>query len=210
MALTRKTKPRLPAEKIVIVCEGKVTEPAYFKSFKEIHRNPLVEVTTIGGCGVPPSVVQRAIEEKQRLIQIARRSRDSFDLLFQVWAVFDRDAHPQPQVPAALQMAKQNDIKVAFSNPCFEVWGLMHFLEYARPGHHHAVQHELKRLLPGYCHEKNPAIDARALQSSYHEAVQRSARSLEARAREQRPQGDPSTNVHELTEAIRAYRRQAA
>ena len=53
--------------------------------------NSLVSVKTIGGCGVPVSVVQQAIIEKQELISVARKSRDYFDKNFEVWAAFDRD-----------------------------------------------------------------------------------------------------------------------
>lgn len=88
--------------KIVVVCEGKLTEPTYFKDFTDYHNNPLVAVTTIGGCGVPVSVVQRAITEQQHLAKLARQSKDSYDHRFEVWAVFDRDEHPNPQVPTAL------------------------------------------------------------------------------------------------------------
>ena len=143
--------------KIVIVCEGKVTEPRYFNEFTDHHGNSLVSVTTIGGCGVPVCVVERAIEEKRSLAKIAKATKDSFDKRFEVWAVFDRDAHPQPQVPQALELARNHGIHIAYSNPCFEIWGLMHFSCAARPGSHQETQRQLKQKLDGYCHDKNPA-----------------------------------------------------
>lgn len=197
---------RLPRPEIVVVCEGKVTEPKYFLSFSAIYGNSLVTVTPVGGCGVPISVVQRAIEEKSKRIVQARRSRDSFEVS-EIWAVFDRDQHPGLQVPQALMLAAENDIRIAFSNPCFEVWGLMHFSCYGRPGHHHEVQAALKKVLAGYCHETNPRIDPLDLSESYETAVQNSARACEERCKEGRPSGDPSTSVHLLTERIRGLGR---
>jgi hypothetical protein len=149
-------------------------------------------VTTIGGCGVPLSVVERAVQEYDCRIKKKNKSTDSFEI-FEVWAVFDRDAHPEKQVPNAFKLAATNNIFVAFSNPCFEVWGLMHFSCFGKPGHHHEAQAVLKSKLPSYCHTKNPYIDALALHNRYSEAVRNSIQALDARKNEQNMNGDPST-----------------
>lgn len=193
----------------MIVCEGKVTEPKYFEEFKVLYNNSLVHITTIGGAGVPESVVERAIEERQRLLATARRTRDSFDFEFEVWAVFDRDSHPKLQVPNAITAAGRNNISVAFSNPCFEVWGLMHFECVAKPGHHHETQRELKRLLNGYCHQTNPVISPVQLKDRYADAVKNAERALKDRlADSQDAAADPSTTVFRLTERIRVTGRE--
>ena len=189
----------------MIVCEGKVTEPRYFHDFTDHHANALVTVTTIGGCGVPLSVVERAIREKQALTKTARRSKDSYGQQFDVWAVFDRDAHPKPQVPLALALAKRHGIQIAYSNPCFELWGLMHFACVARPGSHKQTQRELKRLLPKFCHEKNPIFDFNVLVSKYAIALRHATQALKDRASEGQTNGDPSTTVFQLTEQIRRF-----
>jgi hypothetical protein len=203
--LRRRQPQREPKPEIVVVCEGKVTEPRYFEDFKALSGNSLVTVTPIGGCGVPVSVVERAIEVKHERERAARRSRDSFDLRFEVWAVFDRDAHPDGQVPRAFALAEKNGVLVAYSNPCFEVWGLMHFACYARPGHHHECQAELRRQLHGFCHEKNPVFDVRLLERRYADAVRNAERALKERENEGTLHGDPSTSVFLLTERIRKY-----
>jgi len=201
---------RTPKPNIVIVCEGKLTEPKYFKDFKALCGNNLVEVTTIGGCGVPETVVERAIEEKARLAKQARHSSDSFDALFEIWAVFDRDQHPVGQVPLAIGNAKRHNIGIAYSNPCFEVWALMHYSCYNRPGHHHETQRALKELHLGYCHSKNPVFNAEVLWGKYHAAVINAHRALQQRSLEGSPGGDPSTTVYELTERIRKFGRRDA
>ncbi len=196
----------IPAKpKIVIVCEGKVTEPRYFNDFTDHHGNSLVTVTTIGGCGVPLCVVERAVREKHALTHTARRSKDSYDQQFDVWAVFDRDAHPKPQVPQAFALAKRHGIRIAFSNPCFELWGLMHFTCVARPGSHKQTQRELKRLLPRFCHEKNPILDFDVLIPKYTQALSNATQALKDRELEGQTNGDPSTTVFRLTEQIRQF-----
>lgn len=194
-----------PKPKILVVCEGKITEPRYFKDFTDWCGNALVTVTTVGGCGVPISVVERAIGEKAQLIREARKSKDSFDDHFEVWAVFDRDAHPKPQVPQAIALANKNKIHIAYSNPCFELWGLMHYSCEARPGHHCETQKKLKTILDGYCHEKNPVLSFEQLRSKYTYAVSNSAKALRNRQDEGQIHGDPSTTVHFLTERIREF-----
>jgi hypothetical protein len=203
----RAASSRTPKYEIIIVCEGKVTEPRYFNDLKNQTRNPLVSVRPIGGCGVPPSVVKRAIEELNERKRTARRERNSFDALFEVWAVFDRDAHPHPQVPEALALARQHGVKVAYSNPCFELWGLMHFECWSRPGHHHDIQRALKERLPGYCHETNPVFDIGQLVMRYADAVKNAKRALQDRIDQGQERGDPSTNVFELTERLLQFGR---
>jgi hypothetical protein len=203
--LERRGAPRrLPKKKIVIVCEGKLTEPRYFQDFLTLQNSTLVSVQTIGGCGVPVSVVERAVSEREALLATARRTRDSFDAAFEVWAVFDRDAHPHTQVPDAFALAAENEIKVAYSNPCFEVWGLMHFALWAKPGHHHETQRDLKERLDGYCHTNNPLMNVVLLDRKYPDAV-RNAQMASTRREEEGSSiyGDPSTSVYLLTERIR-------
>jgi RloB-like protein len=70
-AKDRKRKPRL-----LIVCEGRNTEPQYFKQFANVYRNSLVEVEVAGGQGVPLTVVRAAKEMKKRAAAAAKRDLD--------------------------------------------------------------------------------------------------------------------------------------
>ena len=45
----------------------------------------------------------------------------------QAWSVFDRDSFPIKRVHAALELARQAQIRVAFTNEAFELWPLLHF-----------------------------------------------------------------------------------
>lgn len=49
------------------------------------------------------------------------------DEIFQTWCVFDRDKNTENNLKEALLTAYKNKIRVAVSNPCFEVWILMHY-----------------------------------------------------------------------------------
>lgn len=207
-SLTRRSiGTKQPKPKILVICEGKITEPKYFQDFKDWCGNSLVTVTTLGGCGVPISVIERAILEKEQLARAAKASKNSFDTHFEVWAVFDRDVHPKQQLHQAIALAKKNNIPIAYSNPCFELWGLMHYSCEARPGHHHETQKRLKLVHSGYCHEKNPVLSFTQLQPKYVSAVSNSIQALKNREAEGQTYGDPSTTVHLLTERIRQFGR---
>lgn len=104
-------------KRILLVCEGEKTEPQYFRWLRDRWRlNATIEI--IGPCGDPLCVVQRAVDEK-------RRARDPrYD---SVWAVFDRDDFVPSRISGAFQLASSNEVKVAYSNECFELWYLLHF-----------------------------------------------------------------------------------
>ena len=146
--------------------------------------------------GVPMTIAQRASG------QMKRRGRNSFEAKDQVWAVFDRDEHPNHE--AAVRMCEQNRVGVARSNPCFEVWLILHEREFDRPDGRHAVQRHLKTLRPEYDPDNGKSCDCHDLVSRVEDAEARAARQLDLRHREGVPFGPPSTTVGQLTAAIRA------
>src|SRR5690606_41139889 len=79
----------------------------------------------------------------------------SFD---EVWCVFDVDEHPR--VNDACQMARDNNIQVAVSNPCFELWLLFHFRDSPGAQSRHDVQKMLKKYLPKF--DKHVVFDTLA------------------------------------------------
>ncbi|WP_082604415.1 RloB family protein [Acidovorax sp. Root217] len=197
-------KGRKPKTQFIIVSEGEITEPYYFRKLKDLWHYPLLDIRIIEKAGVPTSVVERAIEEFKSKQRETKKNNNSFEI-FEVWALFDRDNFTSAMISEAFQQAEANNIKVAHSNPCFELWGLMHFGCYAKPGHHHAVHKALTKKIPTYHHDKNPIFCPSEIMDKYEAAVNNSEKAIINREGEgtPHPKGDPSTNVHLLTEAIR-------
>jgi hypothetical protein len=146
MAQSRRDRDRKPARRapfrnpkpvILVVCEGKNTEPQYIDGFRRHVRNPRVDIEIAPSTGVPRTLVQVAKEKKENAEEEANRQRDPNLAYDSVWCVFDIDDHPK--VGEAKEMARDNNIKLAISNPCFELWLLLHFRE--NPG----MQHRHKR-----------------------------------------------------------------
>lgn len=188
---------RQPKHRILVVCEGKVTEPKYFQKLQHAFRNPLVHVEIHKQAGVPMTVVDRAIELNDEARQAARRNGDGFLNYDEVWCVFDVDEHPR--LEKALKLAEDSGFQVALSNPCFELWALLHFRDQVQQVHRREVQGALKEILPKYDKE----LDFGRMHGGYEDAVKR-AQSLEKSANAVGdPRRNPSTSVYRLTEQIR-------
>jgi hypothetical protein len=112
--LTRKRPGLSVLPTILIVCEGKNTEPSYFNAlkFKSATIHPVGEgFNTI-------SLVRRAeflAKQKQ------------YD---EVWCVFDKDDFPSEDFNEAIHVALSKGFHVAYSNQSFEYWILLHFSDH--------------------------------------------------------------------------------
>ena len=105
---------------ILIVCEGKNTEPSYFRQF----RLSSATIKAIGEGYNTISLVNRAM-------QIA--NCESYD---QVWCVFDKDDFNDIDFNNAIEIANANNFGVAYSNQAFEYWLILHFDDHQGGGMH--------------------------------------------------------------------------
>lgn len=105
---------------ILIVCEGKNTEPSYFKQFRITSAN----VKSVGEGYNTVSLVNRALTLAQQ---------EKYD---QVWCVFDKDDFKDNDFNAAIQLADTNNFGVAYSNQSFEYWLILHFNDHQGGGMH--------------------------------------------------------------------------
>ena len=117
----RKSGTRSRKPTIVIATEGERTEPDYFayldRAYPDVN---LIIVPANDGHSQPYQVLSKLLSRKQEL-----ERRDSSE--YQYWIVIDHDQRPRPELESVLQDAKANQITVADSNPCFEVWLIQHF-----------------------------------------------------------------------------------
>jgi hypothetical protein len=181
---------------ILVVTEGKVTEPNYIKTFAKHCRNPRVEVLLYGGIGVPKTIVDYARKLKAEKEQEAKSQKDENLKFDEVWCVFDIDQHPN--IPEAVQTAHSNGLCLAISNPCFELWLWLHFAPQPGLQDRHKLQSMLQKHIPGY----DKAVDFSKLSQGYKIAVSRAAK-LEEEARKDGEDGrNPTTGVWRLTESI--------
>ena len=157
--LERKKGNRASYDRVLIVSEGKKTEPLYFDEIRRTFRlhTANVEVRQSEFGTQPKQVVEYAHDlflNGDRHRKIAPRSFE------RVFAVFDRDEHRTYH--EALSLAEslngklRNDAKqkVEFraiaSVPCFELWLLLHFENIQHPLHRSEALQRLKQHILGY------------------------------------------------------------
>lgn len=133
-----------PRQKILIVCEGSKTEKIYFTAIRRELRLTATAIEVVGGdeAGTAPKSI---VEHAKALNSAAKRRREPFA---STWCVFDRDDHLR--IEEAFQQAEGNGYNIAFSNPCFELWYLLHFQDQGAEIHRDNVARQLLRHLPKY------------------------------------------------------------
>lgn len=208
--LKRRGPRREPKRRFTLFCEGRNTEPAYFKAIKRAYPSTQIYVRIERGVGVPHSVAEKAVAfaKSEGLARNSRRKRDSFEEGDEVWAVFDRDEHPRFQETVAF--CDQHGIKVARSNPCFEVWLILHEQDYNQPNTRHQVQKVLQNLRPDYDKKGSKILDFDDLVTRVQDAEQRGEEQLKRREQGGEPYGNPSTTVGRLCRAIREAHQMAS
>ena len=111
--------PRRERRVIRILTEGKITELSYLTAWARHYRHSVSLSLPASGMA-PETLVDHATQHMRR----RRRSRRGYQDYDEIWCVFDIDQHPN--VPTAIHNARQSGIEVAVSNPCIELWLVLH------------------------------------------------------------------------------------
>ena len=88
----------------------------------------------------PMLIAEKAVDCVNRLGlgRHVRRKKDSFEERDEVWAVFDRDEHPR--FDDAVKLCEKHGVRVGRSDPCFELWLILHEQEYDKYDNRRQVQ----------------------------------------------------------------------
>ena len=134
--------------RLIIVCEGKKTEVGYFEGIRKSMRLPTLQVKVVHPKATDPlSIVNEAID------LISQQSRDQWSSDDSAWAVFDGDEHRDKNPDNwndAIQRAKSRKTNLAVSNPCFELWYLLHYQDQLAKLSRHEATKRLLVHLPNY------------------------------------------------------------
>lgn len=193
----RRRPSRDPRPLLLIVTEGKITEPEYLYGLVAAIRNPRVTIKIKPEGSDPKTLVTIARDLKKSKEKQARREGDINLRYDEVWCVCDVDDHLT--LGDARQMARDHEIDLVVSNPCFELWLWLHFAE--QPGMRH--RDDLISMLKKHIADYDKHVDFQGYEHGYEEAVRRANR-LEEEATADNDEGrNPSTGVWRLTESIR-------
>ena len=196
--LRRRRATRTPKQRFLIICEGRVTEPRYFNQIRHLMRSP-IDLEVLPG-GDPKLLVELAVQRKRESDLNASRNNDSYLAYDQIWCVCDVDQHER--LRDALQQAKANLIQVALSNPCFELWALLHFQDQTAHIERAQARHLCKKYMPGYDKE----LPCSTLMQFLPDAVKRATELAAMHQRQNTHRANPSTEVYLLIAEIESQR----
>lgn len=106
---------------VYIICEGKETETKYFKHFRT--RNCLVDIVPLSS---KYQAAEHLVKQAKKLISQSEYFPKDGD---QLWCVFDCDDNSNESLKKAEDYANSHGYHIAYSNPCFEYWYLLHFVQ---------------------------------------------------------------------------------
>jgi hypothetical protein len=148
--------------------------------------------------GGPLQLVERAVEAQRSEARDASKGRGrAHD---QIWCVFDRDEHPK--FDEAVALAGRHGINLAMSNPCLELWFILHFENQTAFLERNAAQHRAEELLG--CSKVLTDSALSALAGNYDEARRRAIKLDEKHAGDSSPPAsNPSSGMWRLIDVIR-------
>ncbi|HTF07791.1 MAG TPA: RloB family protein, partial [Asanoa sp.] len=109
----RRTARRPERQTLLVYCGAVRTERDHFDGLKKAFGNPSVTVEVRGEGRSPAQLVRRAAA-------FGARRPGRYD---QIWCVVDVDEF---DIDAAVVEARRAGVHLAISNPCFELWLLLH------------------------------------------------------------------------------------
>jgi hypothetical protein len=127
--LKRKVAIRPPRKTLLVFCEGEKTEPEYLHALK---RQPFMRDVAAVDLRVEPrhegaaplALVSMAADARAKAM-VEEAEIDEF------WCVFDVEwPVNHPRLKEAIDQARRDGIQVAVSNPCFELWLILHFRDH--------------------------------------------------------------------------------
>lgn len=195
---------------IIIAAEGEATEKIYFETLRDYVHNARVHV----------KVLERKEQDKHKsspesvLEQLNQyQASNALDSEDELWLVIDKDRWKMKSIKYVAQRCAQNwAFSLALSNPCFELWLLLHLLDVSseteeergrmyknlKEGHPDTYLKRRVRQLLGNYQESN--YDADKLMPYVDVAIHR-AEAMDVNKRARWPQG-LGTRVYLLAQSI--------
>ncbi len=206
--LERREKTKEELERIILACEGTVTEKNYFESiFKELMENRGIAKTSL-------VIAKHAHTNPKGVLEDLLKVLDKDDEFEYKWIVIDRDemrvnggGHSLEDFNGAISSAKAQGISVAYSNPSFEIWYLLHF-EYRNSGiDRDDVIVKLNRYVDYVKNSKKIFSKIKEKQTNAIGFAKRLEAEYRTEGRELNPASDnPSSTVYQLVEQLNKFK----
>lgn len=209
--IKRKQNTRNEREALIIACEDKVSAPLYFNAiFDDLKRNHAIATSSLvvaehnhtDPCGVLQDLLNHS-------------GYKDFD---HQWIVIDRDeertnggGHELENFNKAITKADSKSIKIAYSNPCFEIWYLLHFVYRNTAIDRDELNDILER---DYQYAKNKlftiVIDPKLQETAIRNSKHLIKSWIEVQGTIRPVTDNPSTTVHDLIELLNSFKKNQA
>ena len=217
--LKRRDSANLKVKPLVIIsCEGTKTEPNYLKSIinKLIFENKIARGSIV--------IAEHQHTDPMGVLNDLINYKDDYTLFEQKWIVIDRDeirsissnssGHPKENFVSALEESQKLNIEVAWSNPCFEIFIVEHYMYRDTGGDRKEIQDKTLKLLykDTILNEDATVDDLKAIDNLYDvllpkkEIGFRNLKRLMLAQKDKTPvEANPGTRFHELVEVLESY-----
>ena len=180
-------------------CEGTRTEPDYIKALKlepAVRESASVDIRIdLEASGaVPLTLVNAAAEARAR-------STEEQGELDQVWCLFDVEwPRNHPDLREARARAEGSGVRLAISNPCFELWLALHFESHTA----WLDNDDARRLRREHDKSSGKGLDGSQYMPRRADAARRARALTDKHADDGRefPKDNPSSGMYLLLEAI--------
>jgi hypothetical protein len=122
----RKSKKTNPYRKIVIAMEGIVSEPNYFCAIRDKYRTNRLEILPLSRKAQGESAPNHVIKNLNHYCRNHTCERGD-----EYWMVIDKDRWTEANLSIVAQQCASKGYHLALSNPCFELWLILHYLDIA-------------------------------------------------------------------------------
>lgn len=126
----RKPATRQPRDRFLVVAGG-MTEKDYFDYIRKSLANTPLKLDVEAKGKNPAALLGRAIDLRDEDKREARRNNDRHNVYQRVWVVTDTDEFTDELVDL-IGAAADEGIDLIISNPCFELWMVLHDREYGK------------------------------------------------------------------------------
>ena len=190
--LTRTPGKRPERRTIVVFCEGANSEPDYINALKRlthIARGTALDLRIHPERDVPLPLVEMAVQQK----------RDPE--VDECWCIFDVEwPKNHPNLVKARALAEVHGVNLAISNPCFELWLVLHFQEH----YSFANTGQAERLSRSLDNRRGKSIDAARYMPMRKEASLRAERLDKRHERDGTifPHDNPSSGMYKFLNAV--------
>lgn len=174
------TVKKTPREVFLVICEGE-TEKEYVELLKQQYRLPIMIKTKVARTCVNQRLVA------QYLSEVGLEKSDNHHVFF----VYDAD------VGCIVEKLKKLGGNLLLSNPCVEVWFILHIKDYRKPNDSDSIVDELRSAHPvwaRYMKGRFTSGQIKCLNENRSIAIER--------AKRMNPSGNPASNMYILIEEL--------